>query len=25
MQDPPGMGSAQHPVLGDGPGTYVRT
>ncbi|HYG94275.1 MAG TPA: alpha/beta fold hydrolase [Blastococcus sp.] len=25
MQDPPGMGSRQHPVLGDGPGTYVRT
>jgi polyhydroxyalkanoate synthase len=25
MQDPPGMGSERHPVLGDGPGTYVRT
>jgi polyhydroxyalkanoate synthase len=25
MQDPPGMGSEQHPVLGVGPGTYVRT
>src|SRR3954467_459080 len=25
MQDPPGMGSARHPVLADGPGTYVRT
>jgi polyhydroxyalkanoate synthase len=25
MQDPPGMGGARHPVLGDGPGTYVRT
>jgi polyhydroxyalkanoate synthase len=24
-QDPPPMGSEQHPVLGDGPGTYVRT
>jgi polyhydroxyalkanoate synthase subunit PhaC len=25
MQDPPGIGSTRHPVLGDGPGTYVRT
>jgi polyhydroxyalkanoate synthase len=25
MQDPPGTGSVRHPVLGDGPGTYVRT
>jgi len=25
MQDPPPMGSERHPVLGDGPGTYVRT
>jgi polyhydroxyalkanoate synthase len=25
MQDPPGMGSRRYPVLGDGPGTYVRT
>jgi polyhydroxyalkanoate synthase subunit PhaC len=25
MQDPPGTGSARHPVLGEGPGTYVRT
>jgi polyhydroxyalkanoate synthase len=25
MQDPPGMGSERHPVLGEGPGTYVRT
>jgi polyhydroxyalkanoate synthase len=25
VQDPPPMGSAKHPVLGDGPGTYVRT
>jgi polyhydroxyalkanoate synthase subunit PhaC len=25
MQDPRPMGSAKHPVLGDGPGTYVRT
>jgi polyhydroxyalkanoate synthase subunit PhaC len=25
MQDPPGMGSETHRVLGEGPGTYVRT
>ena len=25
MQAPPRMGSDRHPVLGDGPGTYVRT
>ncbi|WP_369135179.1 PHA/PHB synthase family protein [Modestobacter sp. I12A-02662] len=25
LQDPPGMGSQRYPVLGDGPGTYVRT
>jgi polyhydroxyalkanoate synthase subunit PhaC len=25
MQDPPGMGSERHPVLGEGPGTYVRS
>jgi hypothetical protein len=25
MQDPPGMGSERYPVLGDGPGTYVRS
>ncbi len=25
MQAPPRMGSARHAVLGDGPGTYVRT
>jgi polyhydroxyalkanoate synthase len=25
MQDPPPLGSERHPVLGDGPGTYVRT
>jgi polyhydroxyalkanoate synthase subunit PhaC len=25
LQDPPAMGSAAHPVLGDGPGTYVLT
>jgi polyhydroxyalkanoate synthase len=25
LQDPPGMGSERYPVLGDGPGTYVRT
>jgi polyhydroxyalkanoate synthase len=25
MQDPPRMGSERHPVLGEGPGTYVRT
>jgi polyhydroxyalkanoate synthase len=25
MQDPPPVGSTRHPVLGDGPGTYVRT
>ena len=25
MVPPPAMGSALHPVLGDGPGTYVRT
>jgi polyhydroxyalkanoate synthase len=25
LQDPPGTGSAAHPVLGDGPGTYVRS
>jgi polyhydroxyalkanoate synthase len=25
MQDPPRMGSERYPVLGDGPGTYVRT
>jgi polyhydroxyalkanoate synthase len=25
MQAPPRMGSEQYPVLGDGPGTYVRT
>jgi polyhydroxyalkanoate synthase len=25
MQDPPSVGSRHHPVLGDGPGTYVRT
>ncbi len=25
MQKPPAMGSKKHPVLGDGPGTYVRT
>ena len=25
MQEPPGMGSERYPVLGDGPGTYVRT
>jgi polyhydroxyalkanoate synthase len=25
MQAPPGMGSERHPVLGEGPGTYVRT
>ncbi|MCW2703846.1 MAG: Poly-beta-hydroxybutyrate polymerase domain protein [Blastococcus sp.] len=25
MQEPPAMGSQRHPVLGDGPGTYVRT
>jgi poly[(R)-3-hydroxyalkanoate] polymerase subunit PhaC len=24
MQDPPAMGSERYPVLGDGPGTYVR-
>jgi polyhydroxyalkanoate synthase subunit PhaC len=24
-QDPPAMGSTRHPVLGDGPGTYVFT
>jgi polyhydroxyalkanoate synthase len=24
MQDPPGMGSERYPVLGEGPGTYVR-
>jgi polyhydroxyalkanoate synthase len=25
IQEPPRMGSSEHPVLGDGPGTYVRT
>jgi polyhydroxyalkanoate synthase len=25
LQDPPAMGSTTHPVLGDGPGTYVMT
>jgi polyhydroxyalkanoate synthase len=25
LQDPPPMGSTAHPVLGDGPGTYVLT
>jgi len=25
MQDPPSTGSQRYPVLGDGPGTYVRT
>jgi polyhydroxyalkanoate synthase subunit PhaC len=25
LQDPPAMGSQAHPVLGDGPGTYVLT
>ena len=25
MVEPPGTGSDMHPVLGDGPGTYVRT
>jgi polyhydroxyalkanoate synthase len=25
MQDPPPSGSAKYPVLGDGPGDYVRT
>jgi polyhydroxyalkanoate synthase subunit PhaC len=25
LQDPPPMGSTTHPVLGDGPGTYVLT
>jgi polyhydroxyalkanoate synthase subunit PhaC len=25
LQDPPAMGSTTHPVLGDGPGTYVLT
>jgi polyhydroxyalkanoate synthase len=25
VQDPPPMGSARHPVQGNGPGTYVRT
>jgi polyhydroxyalkanoate synthase len=25
VQDPPRMGSSEHPVLGDGPGSYVRT
>jgi polyhydroxyalkanoate synthase len=25
MQDPPRVGSERYPVLGDGPGTYVRT
>ena len=25
MQDPPRMGSEKHPVLGDGPGDYVRS
>ncbi|WP_222264304.1 PHA/PHB synthase family protein [Modestobacter marinus] len=25
LQDPPGMGSERYPVLGDGPGSYVRT
>jgi polyhydroxyalkanoate synthase subunit PhaC len=25
MEDPPQIGSAKHPVLGDGPGSYVRT
>ena len=25
LQDPPPMGSAQHPVLGEGPGGYVLT
>jgi polyhydroxyalkanoate synthase len=25
MTDPPPMGSATHPVLGPGPGTYVFT
>ena len=25
MQDPPPMGSDRYPVLGEGPGTYVRT
>jgi polyhydroxyalkanoate synthase len=25
MVDPPPMGSDNHPVLGDGPGDYIRT
>jgi poly[(R)-3-hydroxyalkanoate] polymerase subunit PhaC len=25
MKEPPPIGSAKHPVLGDGPGSYVRT
>jgi polyhydroxyalkanoate synthase len=25
MRNPPETGSAKYPVLGDGPGTYVRT
>jgi polyhydroxyalkanoate synthase len=25
VQDPPPVGSTRHPVLGDGPGSYVRT
>jgi polyhydroxyalkanoate synthase len=25
LQDPPRMGSAKYPVLGDGPGEYIRT